>query len=159
MSPHVIVLDASRHQVFLKQQRKDPVTKNLLEPGDRIVLCAGKRCGLAYLEGTWQALGCCWRCRQRNTLRDIDVEAEPIHFGRPRPARPPRHPPNGNGPTVAPQEQDVGAAGAARAAAAAVESAAQASVELPIEAEPLRLSELSSQLREIPFSLRRISDL
>lgn len=52
MDTHVIVIDAKRHQEFLKQQRKDPVIRVLLEPGDRVVVCA--HCRLVFREDTWR---------------------------------------------------------------------------------------------------------
>lgn len=54
MATHVIVLDAKRDREFLKQQRKDPVIKLLLEPGDRVVVCA--HCRTVFREDTWAAI-------------------------------------------------------------------------------------------------------
>lgn len=141
MSSHVIVLDASRHQDFLKQQRKDPVTKEPLQHGDRIVLCA--HCGLAFLEGSWEAVKGRRFKHGTDTLSDIEVAAEPTHFGRQRAAPPPpgHARANGNGATAAPPGQDM-----------------RVERELSTEVEPLNLREIPFQLREIPFSLRQIPD-
>jgi hypothetical protein len=141
MSLHVIVLDASRHQAFLKQQRKDPVTKELLKHGDRIVLCA--HCAIAFLEESWEVVKGRRFGHGTDTLSDIEIAAEPTHFGRHRPAPPPpiQTRANGNGATAAPPDQDM-----------------QAEREPSAEVGPLRLREIPFQLREIPFSLRQISE-
>ena len=54
MEPHVIVLDAKRDQEFLKQRRKDPLIKEILGPGDRVVVCS--HCRMVFLEETWEAI-------------------------------------------------------------------------------------------------------
>lgn len=54
MEPHVIVLDAKRDQEFLKQGRKDPLIKEVLGPGDRVVVCS--HCRMVFLEDTWDAI-------------------------------------------------------------------------------------------------------
>ena len=77
---HVIVLNASRHQAFLREHRRDPVTRKVLEPGDRVVLCAGDRCGLAFLEESWRAVGE-RHGRHTGTLPDAEAEAPPAHPG------------------------------------------------------------------------------
>jgi hypothetical protein len=139
MAPHVTILDASRHQAFLKQQRKDPVTKELLKPGDRIILCAGPGCGVAFLEESWWAIG--GRHGQHTgALRDIEVAATPTRFGRTQQAAaaPPRQA-QGNGLSAAPVENNAPAPRP--------------------EPGPLRLREIPFELREIPSSLRHVAEV
>lgn len=79
MGYHVTVVDAKRHRVFLLQQRKDPFSKEVFKPGDRVVMCAGAGCNSAFLEDSWQRIGE-RHCGQTETLRTIRVEDEQPHF-------------------------------------------------------------------------------
>lgn len=156
MSPHVVVLDASRHQAFLKQRRRDPVTRKVLEPGDRIVVCAGEHCGLAFLEGSWRAIG--ERHGQHTgTLSDEEIEA---HVARLHNAQrvPGRAQPGHKGAGNAPVPQRTPAEGGANAEESTASIANGEVVGTRAEPEPLGLKEISFQLREIPFSLRRVPE-
>jgi hypothetical protein len=77
MDPHVIVLDAKRDREFLEQQRIDPVMKTLLEPGDRVVVCA--HCRLVFREYTWAEIK--GRLEHgTSTLPHLPVDT--VHFSR-----------------------------------------------------------------------------
>lgn len=157
-----MVLDAIRHQDFLKQQRKDPIIKELLKPGDRIVLCA--HCGLAFLEGSWEAVKGRRFGHGTDTLPDIEIGPEPTRFGRQQPPTPPpaQARTNGNGTTTAaPPNRDLRAAREPRTETPgdSVENNVRAADEPRDGAGPLRLREIPFQLREIPFSLRQICEL
>ncbi len=80
MSQHVHVIDAARHQAFLKQQRKDPVIKEPFKHADRVVICAV--CRSAFLEDSWRAIGSI-HCAQRDTLSTIEADAEHSRFTKP----------------------------------------------------------------------------
>jgi hypothetical protein len=163
MTLNVIVLDAARHQVFLKQQRRDPVTKELLRPGDRIVLCAGPHCGVAFLEESWRAIGE-KHGGHTGTLRDIEGTAGPTHFDFGRRSRHAPPPPaqaraNDHGAAPAPPANDLRAAGApVEATAVPVEIDLRAADELRTAEGPFTLREIPFPLREIPFSLRQIAE-
>jgi hypothetical protein len=81
MSVHVNVIDATRHQAFLKQQRKDPVMKEPFKHGDRVVICA--ICRSAFFEESWRAVGSI-HCAQHDTLHAIEADAEHSRFTKPR---------------------------------------------------------------------------
>jgi len=149
MDPHVTTLDASRHRAFLKQQRKDPVTKELLKPGDRIVLCAGPGCGVAFLEESWRAIGE-RHGEHTGTLRDIEVAADPTRFGRPQAAAAAAAAP---APATANVNEPTAAANGPTDVPFADETPAQRA-----EPGPLRLREIPFELREIPFSLRQVTE-
>lgn len=71
MRPHVTVLDSKRHDAFLREERKDPVTKEPFKAGDRVVICAG--CRSAFLETSWLFRGQ-RHCGQSDTLEGVEVD-------------------------------------------------------------------------------------
>lgn len=77
MAYNVITVEAKKHRVFLRQQRVDPVTKEPVNPGDRVVICA--RCGSAFLERSWLTIGA-RHCGQVRTLSTIEVGPDQPHF-------------------------------------------------------------------------------
>ncbi|MBS9783466.1 MAG: hypothetical protein KGV46_02815 [Pasteurella sp.] len=77
---NVITLNAIRDRDFLSEQRKDPVTQQLLKAGDRIVICARQK--IAFLEDTWG--GQCPLCECRNTLDYLPVRGR-VHPPNPDP--------------------------------------------------------------------------
>jgi hypothetical protein len=100
MDPHVIALDAKRDREFLEQQRIDPVMKTLLEPGDRVVVCA--HCRLVFREYTWAEIKGKFG-HGTSTLPYLPVDT--VHFSRSttREGRPPaeRPAPTGAAPSYA----------------------------------------------------------
>lgn len=79
-----ITLRSENHRDFLQEGRRDPITKELLCSGMRVVICA--ECGIAFKAENWS--GTCPLCGHTATLRDIPA-AGPIDITRPkRRARP-----------------------------------------------------------------------
>ncbi len=70
MPLHIHELDPERDREFLEEEREDPVTGEYLQPGDRVVICAG--CQSAFLEESWGYLGG-QHCQQAATLPAIPV--------------------------------------------------------------------------------------
>jgi tetratricopeptide (TPR) repeat protein len=52
--PHFHTLDAVRHQAFLAEGRRDPVTRHFLQAGDVVAVC--RHCRIAFLRESWQAV-------------------------------------------------------------------------------------------------------
>lgn len=70
---HTHTLHPSTHAVFLGEQRKDPITGDVLKAGDTVVCCA--ECGSAFLVDSWEYMG--WRhCEQSRTLSSIPENKE-----------------------------------------------------------------------------------
>ena len=84
MDSHVIVLDAKRDREFLEQRRIDPVMKTLLEPGDRVVVCA--HCRMVFREYTWAEIKGKFR-HGTSTLPYLPVDPVQFSRGTPRDAR------------------------------------------------------------------------
>jgi hypothetical protein len=61
-------LEKEKHSSFLAQNRIDPITGDLLEENDRIVICAA--CKSAFLADSWEYIGR-MHCNQNGTLREI----------------------------------------------------------------------------------------
>lgn len=70
-------LDPKKHEKFLTQSRIDPITGDVLEAGDKIVLCA--ECKSAFQEDSWHYLGN-RHCNQSNTLPAIPQTTSLGHF-------------------------------------------------------------------------------
>ncbi len=51
----VFKLEAVKHQLFIAQKRKDPITGDLFKADDEIVFCAG--CKTAFLYSSWEYIG------------------------------------------------------------------------------------------------------
>ncbi|MBF0344756.1 MAG: lytic murein transglycosylase [Nitrospirae bacterium] len=79
MALHVHTLDEHKHKTFLAEGRVDPVTKERLSIGDRIILCS--KCKRAFLETTWLAQGNS-HCNQYDTLKSfpptLEIDFKPI---------------------------------------------------------------------------------
>jgi hypothetical protein len=84
MALNIHILDSNTHRDFLAQQRRDPVTRELLKAGDRVVICAG--CKSAFLADSWNALGG-QHCNQSQTLRNIPDNELSYRFKRTNPER------------------------------------------------------------------------
>jgi len=78
MPTHRIRLDAHRHAAFLAEQRKDPITKEPLQDGAEIVICANEK--IAFIAGNW--LGACPICNCSETLSYIPKNNFPELLGR-----------------------------------------------------------------------------
>ncbi|WP_291724536.1 hypothetical protein [Bernardetia sp.] len=63
---HIHKIDSQIHSEFLKEERQDPITGDLIEEGDEVVFCAS--CKSAFLKDTWEYLGK-KHCHQRRTLK------------------------------------------------------------------------------------------
>ncbi|AFM06345.1 hypothetical protein Fleli_4049 [Bernardetia litoralis DSM 6794] len=61
-------LEREKHQDFLKQERIDPITGDLLKENDKIVICAS--CKSAFLVDSWEYMNE-EHCEQTHTLREI----------------------------------------------------------------------------------------
>ncbi len=66
-------LTAPDHAIFLKENRQDPVTGDLIKENDEIVICSA--CKSAFLKGSWEYLGN-RHCEQEDTLEQIPVQNE-----------------------------------------------------------------------------------
>ena len=70
-------LDPQQHEKFLTQARIDPITGDMLEAGDKIVLCA--ECKSAFHMDSWNYLGN-RHCNQTSTLPAIPQTTSLGHF-------------------------------------------------------------------------------
>lgn len=61
-------LQKEKHNDFLKQERIDPITGDILQEGDQIVICAS--CKSAFLADSWSYMNG-KHCNQTHTLREI----------------------------------------------------------------------------------------
>ena len=61
-------LDKQRHQFFLEQNRQDPITGDIIEENDTVVICAV--CKSAFLEESWQYIDK-KHCHQKKTLKNL----------------------------------------------------------------------------------------
>ncbi len=73
MAIHVHTVSQLQHHLFIKQERKDPFTKQMIQADDRIVFCA--ICKTAFLVSSWEAIHG-KHCNQQNTLRDFPTQQE-----------------------------------------------------------------------------------
>ncbi len=62
------ILDEEKHSDFLSQERIDPITGDILEGGDKIVICAS--CKSAFFADSWTYMNG-KHCNQTHTLREI----------------------------------------------------------------------------------------
>ncbi|WP_338814309.1 hypothetical protein V9L05_02870 [Bernardetia sp. Wsw4-3y2] len=63
---HIHKIDAVLHSDFLKENRQDPITGDLIEEGDEVVFCAS--CKSAFLKDTWLYLDK-KHCDQNKTIK------------------------------------------------------------------------------------------
>ncbi|WP_338790419.1 hypothetical protein [Bernardetia sp. MNP-M8] len=63
---HIHKIDAVLHSDFLKENRQDPITGDLIEEGDEVVFCAS--CKSAFLKDTWLYLDK-KHCDQNRTIK------------------------------------------------------------------------------------------
>ncbi len=61
-------LEKEKHDDFLKQERVDPITGDILQEGDQVVICAS--CKSAFLADSWSYMDY-KHCNQTHTLREI----------------------------------------------------------------------------------------
>ncbi|WP_338763857.1 hypothetical protein WAF17_20565 [Bernardetia sp. ABR2-2B] len=61
-------LEQEKHSDFLKQERIDPITGDILQEGDNVVICAS--CKSAFLVDSWSYMDY-KHCNQTHTLREI----------------------------------------------------------------------------------------
>lgn len=62
---HIHKISSSKHSHFLNQQRKDPITGDLILEGDEVVFCA--TCKSAFLKTSWEYMGK-QHCESKKTL-------------------------------------------------------------------------------------------
>ncbi|WP_338790889.1 hypothetical protein [Bernardetia sp. MNP-M8] len=72
-------LQKEKHQDFLKQERIDPITGDILQEGDRIVICAS--CKSAFLVDSWEYMND-KHCGQSIALKEIPIN-EVVRIERP----------------------------------------------------------------------------
>ncbi|WP_338815756.1 hypothetical protein V9L05_22390 (plasmid) [Bernardetia sp. Wsw4-3y2] len=70
MTTHI--LQKEKHQDFLKQERIDPITGDILQEGDEIVICAS--CKSAFLVDSWEYMDR-KHCQQKLTLKKIPINS------------------------------------------------------------------------------------
>ncbi|WP_291723418.1 hypothetical protein [Bernardetia sp.] len=63
---HIHKIDKQTHHNFLEEERKDPITGDLIEIGSEVVFCA--RCKSAFLKESWNYIKR-EHCGQKNTLK------------------------------------------------------------------------------------------
>ncbi|WP_291727397.1 hypothetical protein [Bernardetia sp.] len=68
---HVYKIHKKKHAHFLKQNRQDPITGDLIVAGDEIVFC--HECKSAFLKDTWEYLGG-KHCDSKKTLSSFPQE-------------------------------------------------------------------------------------
>ena len=68
---HIHKIDKQKHTDFLKQNRQDPITGDLISAGDEVVFC--HECKSAFLKDTWEYLGKS-HCNQSRTLAIFPVK-------------------------------------------------------------------------------------
>jgi hypothetical protein len=71
MKNNIHTLTLQNHFDFLNQERKDPITGDLIKENDEIVICAS--CKSAFLKDSWQYLGNT-HCEQKETLAVIPID-------------------------------------------------------------------------------------
>lgn len=69
MTTHRIKLDPIHHAQFLAEGRKDPITKEPLDAGMQIVICANDN--VAFISDNWQ--GSCPICHGTETLSQVQA--------------------------------------------------------------------------------------
>ena len=72
-------LEKEKHSDFLSQNRIDPITGDILQQGDQIVICAS--CKSAFLVDSWEYMDK-KHCEQRNGLKEIPMN-EMVRIERP----------------------------------------------------------------------------
>lgn len=77
MAINRIRLHAQRHATFLAEERKDPITKEMLSPGMEIVICAHDH--IAFIADNWG--GECPFCHGTETLEIVPAHTE-LRIGR-----------------------------------------------------------------------------
>jgi hypothetical protein len=65
---NIHTLEKEKNQDFLEQERIDPITGDILQEGDQIVICAS--CKSAFLTDSWSYMDA-KHCNQTHTLREI----------------------------------------------------------------------------------------
>lgn len=75
---HTHTISRNKHRNFLKQERRDSVTGELIKPGDKVVFCSC--CKSAFLEDSWNYIGN-KHCNQYGTLRHIRNE-RPVNMSK-----------------------------------------------------------------------------
>jgi len=77
---HTHTIDKRKHREFLKEERRDPYSHNLIKAGDEVVFCAGK-CQCAFLLASWEAIGG-RHCEQTQTLKEFPQTHKNVNFKR-----------------------------------------------------------------------------
>ncbi|WP_338765597.1 hypothetical protein WAF17_01975 [Bernardetia sp. ABR2-2B] len=70
---HFHKLSTQEHFDFLNQERKDPITGDLIKENDEIVICSS--CKSAFLKESWEYLGST-HCEQKQTLEVIPKQSK-----------------------------------------------------------------------------------
>jgi len=72
---HIHKINIEKHSAFLKENRQDPITGDLIEEGDEVVFCAS--CKSAFLKDTWLYLDK-KHCNQSRTIKKPTFGQSPI---------------------------------------------------------------------------------
>ena len=70
---HTHKLSTQNHFDFLNQERKDPITGDLIQENDEVVICAS--CKSAFLKSSWEYLGNT-HCEQNQTLELVPKQSK-----------------------------------------------------------------------------------
>lgn len=68
---HTITIDRRKHESFLADQRTDPISKDLIQAGDQVVIC--EKCKTVFLKEVWVITLNGTHCGQRETLEIIPI--------------------------------------------------------------------------------------
>jgi len=68
---NIHIVEQEKHKDFLNQERIDPITGDILQEGDQIVICAS--CKSAFLVDSWLYMDG-KHCNQTYTLREIPIQ-------------------------------------------------------------------------------------
>jgi hypothetical protein len=73
---HTITIDRKKHASFLADQRTDPISKDLIRAGDRVVIC--EKCKTVFLKEVWMITLNGTHCGQKGTLKIIPFKDDII---------------------------------------------------------------------------------
>jgi len=77
MSIHIHTISQYKHSDFVKEQRKDPFTKQTIQAEDKVVFCAS--CKTAFLVSSWETINS-KHCNQQNTLQNFPARIQYLNI-------------------------------------------------------------------------------
>ncbi|PTX61102.1 TIR domain-containing protein [Kordia periserrulae] len=72
--PNVITIGRNKHESFLADHRIDPITRQLIRVGDKVVVC--EKCKLVFLKETWIVSLNGIHCNQNKTLKELPLKID-----------------------------------------------------------------------------------